>query len=97
MIFNLRSSLILTISELESPSSIEEVITIISPQPTYPKLSRPEYRNTELENFIDKNNDKTELNLSGSRWNEEDMKIVAYYLLQENKVSDIVFSVSIRE
>jgi hypothetical protein len=62
---------------------------------TYPKLRKPKYKNAALKNIAEKNGE-TELDLNWKKLTNEDMEIVAYYALQGNKVSDVVFSVIIR-
>jgi hypothetical protein len=53
--------------------------------------SSPKYKNTKLEQKINENKDKSELWLNRLSLTDNDMEIVAYYLLQINKVSHVVF------
>jgi len=53
--------------------------------------SSPKYKNTKLEQKINENKDKSELWLNGLSLTDNDMEIVAYYLLQINQVSHILF------
>lgn len=54
-------------------------------------LSPPKYTNPELEKMIKENKDGSHLWLDEYRFTDDDMQIVAYYALQYNKVSNIVF------
>ncbi len=58
------------------------------------KLHKPKYRNTTLEKLITENKDKAKLNLLNGDWTDEDMEIVAYYAIQDNKVSDFCLCLS---
>jgi len=51
----------------------------------------------ELEKFITEMKGVTELDLSRENLTDQDMEIVAYYALQEDEVSDVVFYVIITE
>lgn len=55
----------------------------------------PKYRNSKLEQKIKDNKDKTELYLNKLNLTDNDMEIVADYLLQNNQVM-FVFSIVIR-
>ncbi len=65
----------------------------IPAQPTLPKLSKPVYRNTELERRIAKEKTSTELDFSVKGFTDQDAEIVAYYALCINTVSTIQSSV----
>jgi len=54
-------------------------------------LSPPKYKNTKLEQKINENKNKSELWLNSLSLTDNDMQIVAYYLLQTNKVGNVVF------
>jgi hypothetical protein len=53
--------------------------------------SLPQYKNPGLEHKINENKDKLELYLSDQGLTDDDMEIVAYYVLKNNKVSNVVF------
>ncbi len=53
-----------------------------------PKLPKPKHQNATLEKLIAERKDETELSLSWKKLTDEDMEIVAYYALQENRVSN---------
>jgi len=57
--------------------------------------SPPKHKNPELQEKINKNKNELDLSLGRSNLTNEDMEIVAYYLLQKNKVSNVVFSFSL--
>ncbi len=57
----------------------------------------PHYRNDELEKVIADHKDGMELNLRNRRLTHKDMEIVAYYVLRNNKVSQILFGFVISE
>jgi hypothetical protein len=50
--------------------------------------SPPEYRNLKLEKFIEENKDDTKLDLTRQEpyLNAQDMQIIAYYAIENNKV-----------
>jgi hypothetical protein len=54
--------------------------------------SPPEYKNPQLEEKLRENEDEddTRLWLDGLHLTNDDMKIVAYYVLHNNKVSNVV-------
>jgi hypothetical protein len=54
----------------------------------YLELSPPKYKNAKLEQKINENKNASELDLSESEITDEDMEIVGYYALQNNKVSN---------
>jgi hypothetical protein len=89
-------SVSITPSKPKSILPTEKVTTPVLPQPTTAKLSKPQYRNAELEKLIAKKKDGSELDLYSKQLTAQDMEIVAYYALQENKVSNIVFYIIIR-
>ncbi len=60
-------------------------------------LPKPNYQNMKLEKFINEKKGVTELDLSRKNLTDQDMEIVAYYALHEDKVSDVVFYVIITE
>lgn len=60
-------------------------------------LPKLEHQNAQLEQLIAENKGETKLDLSRKKLTAEDMKIVAYYALQENEVSDVVFYVTTAE
>ncbi len=54
--------------------------------------SPPKHQNPELENIVKENQGKSKLYLTGKKLSDDDMEIVAYYLAQNHKVSNVVFS-----
>ena len=58
-------------------------------QPLHKLLSKPVYRNADLEREIANEKGKSELNLGYKELTDKDMEIVAYYAMQENKVSKV--------
>jgi hypothetical protein len=58
------------------------------PKPTPSLPSPPNYKNEKLEQTINENKNKSELNLGRKELTDDDMAIVAYYLLRNNKVSN---------
>lgn len=85
------SSFLSDLISLEQKPSTQERTAATSLQPKYPKLLKPKYRNSELEELITGQEDTAELYLSYWRLEDKDMEIVAYYALQESKVSNILF------
>ncbi len=73
------------------------VTTPVRPQTTTVKLSKPIYRNVVLEKRIAKEKTGTSLDLGREELTSQDMEIVAYYGLYNNKVSVIIFYVIIGE
>jgi hypothetical protein len=69
--------------------------TLSEPKPKRANLSKPTYQNTALEDFIAGKKGETELKLSWKNLTDKDLEIVAYYALQENKVSGVIFYVII--
>ncbi len=63
--------------------------------PAYAKLLEQKYRDAELKKLIAENKGESELNLSSKKLTSQDLEIVACYVVQENKVSDVVFYVII--
>ncbi len=59
------------------------------------KLSKPMYRNDELERFIAEEKTSTVFDLSSKELTDQDVEIVAYYALYIHKVSIIESSVTI--
>jgi hypothetical protein len=57
--------------------------------------SPPKHKNPELQEKINENKNELCLILERSNLTNEDMEIVAYYLLQNNKVSNVVFGFSL--
>jgi len=53
------------------------------------------YENRELQQKINENKNESELNWGGENLTDDDMAIVAFYLLQNNKVSSVVFGFSL--
>jgi hypothetical protein len=53
--------------------------------------SPPEHKNPKLEEIIKKNQGQGKLDLSHNYLSNDDMEIVAYYLAQNDKVSDVTF------
>lgn len=67
-------------------------ICLESKTPEKSLLSSPhKYKNPELEQIINKNKNYSSLYLSAKGLIDDDMEIIAYYLLQNNHVSDVVF------
>ena len=58
-------------------------------QPLQKLLPKPVYRNADLEREIANEKGKSELNLRWKQLTAKDMEIVAYYAMQENKVSNV--------
>jgi len=52
--------------------------------------SPPKYENRELQQIIDNKKNESRLSLSYKGLTDDDMEIVGYYLLENNKVSDVV-------
>ncbi len=50
--------------------------------------SPPKHKNAKLEQTINESKNKSELSLDQQGLTDDDMAIVAYYLLQHNKVSN---------
>lgn len=59
--------------------------------------SPPKHNNPQLEKNINQNKNKSSLDLSSSKLVDEDMCIVGYYLLVNNKVSLFVVIVKIEK
>jgi hypothetical protein len=53
--------------------------------------SPPKYKNQQLEQKIKENENKSVLDLSKLDLTTDDMQIVGYYALRNNKVSDVLF------
>ena len=51
----------------------------------------PSYKNPPLQQIIDEGKTESCLDLSGKKLTDADMELVSYYLLQNNKVSDVAF------
>jgi hypothetical protein len=64
---------------------------------TFPAQSPPHYRNYTLEQTITNHKDGMNLNLKKKGLTHQDMEIVAYYVLRNNKVSQILFGFVISE
>jgi hypothetical protein len=65
--------------------------TSLETKPTINLLSSPpKHKNPELEQKINKNKDKSELNWCEEDLTDADMEIVGYYLLQNNQVSNVI-------
>jgi len=61
-------------------------------KPTATVLSKPPtYRNKRLEQMIDENKNESYVDFSDKDLTNDDMEIVAYYLLRNNTVSNVVF------
>ncbi len=71
------------------------ILTLSEPKPKRAKLSKATYQNSLLEELLAEKKGESELNLSSKKLTSQDMEIVAYYAVQENKVSDAVFYVII--
>jgi len=68
----------------------------LEPKTTASLLSSPpKHKNPELQEKINEKKNKLYLRLARSNLTNEDMEIVAYYLLQNNKVSNVVFDFSL--
>jgi hypothetical protein len=59
-------------------------------------LSPPIYKNQKLEQWIKLNGNNLELDLGCLDLTDDDMKIVGYYLLRNNKVCEVLFVFSYR-
>lgn len=59
--------------------------------------SPPKYNNQQLEQIIDRNRNESFISLCEKQLTDDDMEIVAYYLLLNNKVSDILFNCHYKE
>ncbi len=91
-LFKLMISLLLSFILATSSASVLQPTIVKSPlsaQPTLPKLSKPVYRNTELERLIAKEKTSTELSFWNKHLRYKDAEIVAYYALYINRVSII--------
>jgi hypothetical protein len=53
--------------------------------------SPPKYKNQQLEQMIKENENKSKLDLEKRNLTDDDMEIVGYYVLRNNKVSDVLF------
>jgi hypothetical protein len=53
--------------------------------------SPPIYKNEKLEQMIKENENKSELSLEDRNLTDDDMEIVGYYALRNNKVSEVLF------
>ena len=58
------------------------------------KLPKPKYRNEMLEALIAATNNGTELDLSWKQLIDQDMKIIAYYAIQENQVKNFSYFIN---
>ncbi len=56
------------------------------PKPTPSNPSPLDYKNPRLEQTINENKNKSEIDLNSKKLTDDDMAIVAYYLLRNNKV-----------
>jgi hypothetical protein len=65
-------------------------LSLLASKPIAPVTPPPEYRNIELEEIIAENKGGSSLNLNRMRLSDQDMQIVAYYALRNNKVSVIL-------
>jgi hypothetical protein len=74
-------------------SSLLLLSVLATKPPKSVKLSKPVYRNDELERLIAKEKTSTWLDLSEKKLTHEDVEIVAYYALYIHKVSIIESSV----
>ena len=61
------------------------------PKTTTTLSSPPTYKNPELEQIINENKNEDSLGLGGKDLTGEDIEIVCYYLLRNNKVRNCVF------
>jgi hypothetical protein len=60
------------------------------------KLSKPEHQNARLEELIAGKQGEPELRLNLMQLTAQDIEILVYYGLQDNKVSNIIFDISTR-
>jgi hypothetical protein len=66
-------------------------LTSLESKPITSLLSSPPiYKNPKLEQKINKHKDKSDLFFYGEKLTDADMEIVGYYLLRNNKVSDVI-------
>ncbi len=72
--------------------SILLIVPTVSKSKTTPpaKESPPKYQNVKLEKIITENKANSELYLCGKNLTDQDIEIVVYYALQNNKVSNTV-------
>ncbi len=66
----------------------------LEPTATRLLLSPPEYKNPELEQKINENKNESSLYWGGEDLTDDDVAIIAYYLLQNNKVRNVLFGFS---
>lgn len=83
--------MILLISEPKSTISKEQTAADTNMPSKFSKLLKPKHNNKALETFIVYTGNAMELNLSNKKLTDQDMEIVAYYAIQENKVNYYVF------
>ena len=86
-IINLHVFSIMILPEQKTIPSSHKLTIPSSSQPRTSKLSKPKYKNANIEKLIADNKDGCELYLTNTGLTDEDMEIVAYYAIQENKVS----------
>jgi hypothetical protein len=61
----------------------------------YLELKPPKYRNPKLEKKIDENKHESSVDLSRASLTDDDIDLVAYYLLRNNKVNKCVYLFSL--
>jgi len=67
----------------------------LEPKTTTSLLSSPpKYKNTKLEQMINENKHKSSLKWDSQSLTDDDMAIIAYYLLQKNKVRNVLLGFS---
>jgi hypothetical protein len=95
---NIHSKYLVLISLEPKPTSpTKQIITSASPPLPTTNLSRPEHRNAKLEELLAEKQDESELKLSCMKLTAQDIEILVYYGLQNNKVSNIIFDITIRD
>ncbi|CAF1654887.1 unnamed protein product, partial [Adineta ricciae] len=74
-----------SVSKEKANSTANKTTVQPTAQSLHKLLSKPVYRNADLEKQIANGEGKTELNLSSRSLTDKDMEIVAYYAIQEKK------------
>jgi hypothetical protein len=73
------------------------MLATLEPKPAPPSTPPPQYRNPAIERKIANNKDSVELKLIHQSLTVNDMEIVAYYALRNNKVNHIVLFIIFRK
>jgi hypothetical protein len=80
-----------------SPFNVVIVLILLETNSTSPALLPLSYRNSNLEQIITDQKDAVKIDLSRKSLTAQDMKIVAYYVLINSKVSQTMFSLVISD